>query len=88
MLRNYLKTARPSIGNGNVLLIVTDDTVAHGILSEAEYVQEIKETIERNIGSSTELEIYLRTSLGLPSLNNRNQKSPLLCDMIPLKQTR
>ena len=59
LLRNYLKTARPSIGNGNVLLIVTDDTVAHGILSEAEHVQEIKETIERNIGRSIELEIRL-----------------------------
>ena len=33
--------------------------MAHGILSEAEHVQEIKETIERNIGRSIELEIRL-----------------------------
>ena len=57
LVRNYLKQAHLSLGGGNVLLIVLEDTVAVSFLNEEEHLTEIRETIEKNIGKQVEISI-------------------------------
>lgn len=57
LVRNYLKQAHLSLGGGNVLLIVLEDTVAVAFLSEEEHLAEIREAIEKNIGKQVEISI-------------------------------
>ena len=57
LVRNYLKQAHRSLGNGNVLLIVLEDTVAVAFLNEEEHLAEIREAIEKNIGKQVEISI-------------------------------
>ena len=57
LLRNYLKQAHLSLGGGNVLLIVLEDTVAVAFLNEEEHQAEIREAIEKNIGKQVEISI-------------------------------
>ena len=57
LVRNYLKLAHLSLGGGNVLLIVLEDTVAVAFLSEEEHLAEIREAIEKNIGKQVEISI-------------------------------
>ena len=62
LVRNYLKQAHLSLGGGNVLLIVLEDTVAVAFLSEEEHVAEIREAIEKNIGKQVEISITANES--------------------------
>lgn len=55
--RNYLKQAHLSLGGGNVLLIVLEDTVAVAFLNEEEHLNEIREAIEKNTGKQVEISI-------------------------------
>ena len=57
LVRNYLKLAHLSLGGGNVLLIVLEDTVAVAFLSEEEHLGEIRQAIEKNIGKQVEISI-------------------------------
>ena len=57
LVRNYLKLAHLSLGGGNVLLIVLEDTVAVAFLSEEEHLAEIREAIEKNTGKQVEISI-------------------------------
>ena len=57
LVRNYLKQAHLSLGGGNVLLIVLEDTVAVAFLSEEEHLSEIREAIEKNIGKQVEISV-------------------------------
>lgn len=57
LVRNYLKMAHLSLGSGNVLLIVLEDTVAVAFLNEEEHLIEIREAIEKNIGKQVEIDI-------------------------------
>lgn len=57
LLRNYLKQAHLSLGGGNVLLIVLEDTVAVAFLNEEEHLTEICEAIEKNTGKQVEISI-------------------------------
>lgn len=57
LIRNYLKQAHLSLGGGNVLLIVLEDTVAVACLNEEERLAEIREAIEKNIGKQVEISI-------------------------------
>lgn len=62
LVRNYLKQAHLSLGGGNVLLIVLEDTVAVAFLSEEEHLVEIREAIEKNIGKQVEISITANES--------------------------
>ena len=57
LVRNYLKMAHLSLGGGNVLLIVLEDTVAVAFLNEEEHLTEIRDAIEKNIGKQVEISI-------------------------------
>ena len=46
MLRNYLKQARLSAGEGNRLLIVLPDAVGAGVVGTEEHKEEIRNLIE------------------------------------------
>ncbi|MDD7641841.1 MAG: DNA polymerase III subunit gamma/tau [bacterium] len=62
LVRNYLKMAHLSLGSGNVLLIVLEDTVAVAFLNEEEHLIEIREAIEKNIGKQVEIDITANES--------------------------
>lgn len=57
LVRNYLKMAHLSLGSGNTLLIVLEDTVAVAFLNKEEYLKEIREAIEKNTGKQVEIDI-------------------------------
>ena len=57
LVRNYLKQAHLSLGSGNVLQIVLEDTVAVAYLNEEEHLAEIREAIEKNVGKQIEISI-------------------------------
>lgn len=57
LIRNYLKQAHLSLGGGNVLLIVLEDTVAVACLNEEERLAEIRDAIEKNTGKQVEIRI-------------------------------
>lgn len=57
LIRNYLRRANLSLGGGNVLLIVLDDTVAVAFLNEEEHIAEITQAIEKNIGKQIDISI-------------------------------
>ena len=52
MLRNYLKQARLSAGEGNRLLIVLPDAVGAGVVGTEEHKEEIRNLIESKIGKN------------------------------------
>lgn len=62
LVRNYLKQAHLSLGGGNVLLIVLEDTVAVAFLNEEPHLAEIGEAIEKNIGKQVEISITANES--------------------------
>ena len=57
MLRTYLKKARLSAGEGNVLLIVAPDEISAGALGTEEHKEEIRRLIEEKIGKQIEVEV-------------------------------
>ncbi len=57
MLRNYLKMARLSAGEGNRLLIVLPDEVSASVVGSDDHKAEIKNLIEKKIGKRLELEV-------------------------------
>lgn len=65
LVRNYLKMAHLSLGGGNVLQIVLEDTVAVAFLNEEEHLREIREAIEKNIGKQVEI-VIIANETGQP----------------------
>lgn len=62
MLRNYLKKARLSAGEGNRLLIVLPDEVSAGVVGTEEHKAEVEQLIEDRIGKKVVLEVrYVET---------------------------
>ena len=57
MLRNYLKKARLSAGEGNRLLIVLPDVVSAGVVGTEEHKEEIKGLIESKIGQKLDIDV-------------------------------
>lgn len=57
LLRNYLKKARLSAGEGNRLLIVLPDEVSAGAVGTEAHKEEIEKLIEDRIGKRVELEV-------------------------------
>ncbi len=57
MLRNYLKKARLSAGEGNRLLVVLPDEVSAGVVGTDEHKEEIKALIADKIGKEVELDV-------------------------------
>lgn len=62
LIRNYLRSALLSSGDGNELLIVLEDSVAFSFLNEKERVEEITEAIEKNIGKQVSVRIIVNES--------------------------
>ena len=62
LVRNYLKQAHLSLGNGNVLLVVLEDTVAVAFLNQEEHLAEICGVIEKNIGKQVDVSIIANES--------------------------
>lgn len=57
LLKTYLKKARLSAGEGNVLQIVLPDEVSEGAVKTEEHIQELKQLISDRIGKEIELDI-------------------------------
>ena len=57
MLRNYLKQARLSAGEGNRLLIVLPDAVGAGVVGTEEHKEEIRNLIESKIGKKLDIDV-------------------------------
>ncbi len=57
MLKTYLKKARLSAGEGNVLQIVLPDEVSEGAVKTKEHIQEIKRLIADRIGKEIEIDV-------------------------------
>ncbi len=57
MLRNYLKKARLSAGEGNRLMVVLPDEVSVGVVGTDEHKEEIKTLIADKIGKEIELDV-------------------------------
>ena len=57
MLRNYLKKARLSAGEGNRLLIVLPDVVSAGVVGTEEHKEELKGLIESKIGKKLDIDV-------------------------------
>lgn len=57
--RNYLRKARLSIGDNDVLLIVFDDSIVYERISEEEWQKEIKDKISKNIGREVQIQMKL-----------------------------
>lgn len=57
LIRGYLRQVTLSLGGDNVLLLVTDDTVAADILNTPEHRAEISDTIADHIGREVEIKI-------------------------------
>lgn len=57
MLRNYLKKARLSAGEGNRLLMVLPDEVSAGVVDTEDHKEEIKSLIAEKIGKEIELDV-------------------------------
>jgi DNA polymerase-3 subunit gamma/tau len=65
LIRNYLKQAHLSLGGGNVLQIVLEDTVAVAFLNEESHRMEILGAIEKNIGKQIDI-VILANETGQP----------------------
>lgn len=57
LIRGYLRQVTLSLGGDNVLLLVTDDTVAADVLNTPEHRAEISDTIAEYIGKRVEIKI-------------------------------
>lgn len=57
LIRGYLRMVTLSLGGDNVLLLVTDDTVAADFLNTPEHRKEISDVIEERIGKEVEIKI-------------------------------
>lgn len=57
MLKNYLKMARLSAGEGNRLLIVAPDPLSADVIGSKAHLDEIRELIEGKIGKKVELDV-------------------------------
>ena len=57
MLKNYLKRARLSAGEGSVLQVVMPDEVSEGVVKTPEHIQEIKQIIADRIGKEIDIDI-------------------------------
>lgn len=57
MLRNYLKKARLSAGEGNRLLIVLPDELSASAVATPEHKEEIQSLIEQKIGKKVEIDV-------------------------------
>ena len=57
MLKNYLKSARLSVGTNGQLLIVMPDTVSAGVVGTQEHRQELESIISEKLGKKIEIEV-------------------------------
>lgn len=57
LIRGYLRMVTLSLGGDNVLLLVTDDTVAADFLNTPEHRKEISDVIAERIGKEVEIKI-------------------------------
>ncbi len=57
MLKNYLKSARLSVGTNGQLLIVMPDTVSAGVVGTQEHRQELESMISERLGKKIEIEV-------------------------------
>ena len=57
MLKNYLKMARLSAGEGNRLMIVVPDEISAGVIGSEAHLAEIRDLIETKIGKKVELDV-------------------------------
>ena len=57
MLKNYLKMARLSVGEGNRLMIVVPDEISAGVIGSEAHLAEIRDLIETKIGKKVELDV-------------------------------
>ncbi len=57
MLRNYLKRARLSAGEGNRLMIVLPDSMSAGVVGSEAHKEEIQALIEQKVGKKIELDV-------------------------------
>lgn len=57
MLRQYLKKAHLSAGEGNRLLIVLDDEVSAGFVAKKEHKEEIEQLLARRTGKQMDIEV-------------------------------
>lgn len=57
ILKAYLKKARLSAGEGNILQIVLPDEIGAGIVKKEEHIQEIKQLIREQIGKEIEIDV-------------------------------
>lgn len=58
----FMRKARLSIGENNILLIVFDDFIISDMLSEEERQKEIKDVISKSIGKEVQIQIRLQDS--------------------------
>ncbi len=59
---NFLRKAHLSIGDNGVLLLVLDDAVSFGMLSEESRQKEIADSISRSVGKEVQIQIKLNES--------------------------
>lgn len=57
MLKNYLKSARLSVGTNGQLLVVMPDTVSAGVVGTKEHRQELESIIAKKFGKKMEIEV-------------------------------
>ena len=57
MLKNYLKSARLSVGTNGQLLIVMPDTVSAGVVGTQEHRQELESMISERLGKKIDIEV-------------------------------
>lgn len=58
-IKNYVRNARISAGEGNNLFIVFTDNVGHGFVSNPDRIAEIEEAIEKKIGKAVKVQLKL-----------------------------
>lgn len=57
MLKNYLKSAKLSVGKNGQLLVVMPDTVSAGVVGTKEHRQELESIIAKKLGKKMEIEV-------------------------------
>ncbi|MCM1258777.1 MAG: DNA polymerase III subunit gamma/tau [Roseburia sp.] len=65
LCRSYLSKAVPSLGNGNELMVVFDDTMAAGYFSREEEKKQLEQVIAEHVGKEIAVQIKQNES-GLP----------------------
>lgn len=58
-IKNYVRGARISAGEGNNLFIVFTDNIGYGFVAKPERIEEIEQTIEKKIGKAVKVQLKL-----------------------------